>query len=91
MSKYGLNSTPKEVMKLLAVNLRGVRKENHLTQRALSDKSGVAYATIKKFETTGIIALESLLKLCNALGRLSEFESILQPNNMVRKQHLFDI
>ncbi|MBL4658140.1 MAG: hypothetical protein JKX73_09085 [Flavobacteriales bacterium] len=57
----------------------------------LSRKSGVAYGTIKKFETTGIISLESLLKLCNALGRLGEFETILQTDNNRHKEHLFDI
>lgn len=88
---YGVDKTPREVMLLIAANLRVVRKEQKITQQMLSEKSGVAYASIKKFESTGIIALESLLKLCNALGRLSEFEKILKPNQLNDKENLFDI
>lgn len=88
---YGVDKTPRGVMLLIAANLRVVRKEQKITQQMLSEKSGVAYASIKKFESTGIIALESLLKLCNALGRLSEFEKILKPNQLNDKENLFDI
>ena len=91
MGIYGIENTPGEVMKQIAMRLRSIRKEQNVTQQQLSEQSGVAYATIKKFETTGIIALESLLKLCFALGRLDEFEKILQPKNLNDKQNLFDI
>ena len=91
MSKYGIHNTPKEVMILMATNVRSIRKEKKITQKELSARAGVAYATIMKFESTGIISLESLLKICQALGRLAEFESILQSSNLDSKQNLFDI
>lgn len=91
MSKYGIHHTPKEIMRLIASNIRKLRKQKKITQKELSDKSGVAYATIKKFESTGIISLESLLKLCDTLGRLHEFESILQFTSLEAKSKLFDI
>ncbi|MBN4072196.1 helix-turn-helix transcriptional regulator [Flavobacteriales bacterium AH-315-E23] len=78
-------------MLLMATNLRSVRKEQKATQQKLADISGVAYATIKKFESTGIISLESLLKLCYALDRLEEFESVLRPDNLDDKRGLFDV
>ena len=88
--KYGINKTPKEVMILMSQNIRAIRKDHKLTQKMLSEKSGVAYATLVKFENTGIISLESLLKICNALGRLKEFESILIPEDLRRREALFD-
>jgi len=91
MSKYGINNTPKEVMQLFATNTRILRKQQKLTQKDLSDKSGVAYASIKKFESTGIISLESFLKLCNALDRLGELETILQTSDFENKSKLFDV
>jgi hypothetical protein len=42
------------------------------------------------FETTGIISLESLLKISEALKRLTDFESLLLQNDMERKKNLFD-
>ncbi|RFC54178.1 helix-turn-helix domain-containing protein [Brumimicrobium aurantiacum] len=90
MGEYGDQNTPKEVMLLLAKNTIDLRKEQGFTQKELSERSGVAYASVRKFETTGIISLESLLKICNALGRLEEFESLLLPDEMERMKKLFD-
>ncbi len=91
MGKYGLHNTPREVMLLMAQNLRAMRKEQKITQQKLSELSGVAYASVKKFEATGVIALESLLKLTDALGRLEEFEKVLQPHQLEDQQKLFDV
>jgi len=91
MSKYGKQNTVKEVMLIFAQNLRKIRKNKKLTQKELSSKSGVAYASVKKFETTGIISLESFLKLVDAVERLSEFELLLLENNLEEKRSLFDI
>lgn len=91
MKKYGINNTPREVMFLIATKIKAIRKGKNITQKQLSVQSGVAYASVKKFETTGIISFESLLMLCNALGRLNEFDSILNFNDLEDAQNLFDI
>jgi len=91
MSKYGLHNTPNEVMKSLAAKVSSVRKEQKFTQKELSERSGVAYASVMKYELTGIISLESFLKICWVLGRLDEFDSILTPQNIGHKESLFDI
>ena len=90
MSKYGIENTPKEVMRLLASNIRSLRKEKKISRMKLSEISGVSHASLKRFESTGMVSLESLLKICNALGRLNEFETILQLNNTEEKRKLFD-
>ncbi len=61
-----------------------------MSQKELSERSGVAYASIRKFESTGIISLESLLKICESLKRLTDFESILLQSDLKRKKNLFD-
>jgi DNA-binding Xre family transcriptional regulator len=91
MSRYGTGSTPKEMMRLLAENIRAIRKEQKISQKKLAEISGVTYSSFLRFENTGMISLESLLKICNALGRLDEFETILQLNNTDQKRNLFDI
>jgi transcriptional regulator with XRE-family HTH domain len=77
-------------MILLSKNSKALRKQEQLSQRELSKRSGVAYASIRKFESTGIISLESLLKICETLKRLTDFESILLPSDMKRKKDLFN-
>jgi len=49
-----------------------------MTQTELAERSGVSLGSLKRFESTGKISLESLLKLLNILGSLHEFENILK-------------
>ncbi|MFB1040818.1 MAG: helix-turn-helix transcriptional regulator [Polaribacter sp.] len=90
MGKYGDDKSPKEIMLLLSKNVIVLRKQEKMSQKELSERSGVAYASIRKFESTGIISLESLLKICETLKRLTGFESILQQNDIKRKKDLFN-
>ena len=90
MGQYGDQKSPKEIMILLSKNIIALRKQERMSQRELSERSGVAYASIRKFESTGIISLEPLLKICETLKRLTDFESILLPSDMKRKKDLFN-
>lgn len=90
MGAYGDQNSPKEIMILLAKNIIALRKQEKMSQKELSMRSGVAYASIRKFESTGIISLESMLKICDALKRLNDFESILLSNDLKGKKYLFD-
>jgi hypothetical protein len=47
----------------------------------LSEKSGVSYGVLKKFERTGQISLESLLKLALALGSMDHFNAMFKSDN----------
>ena len=90
MGEYGDQKLPKEIMILLSKNIIALRKQDKMSQKELSERSGVTYASIRKFELTGIISLESFLKICEALNRLTDFESILLPSDMKRKKDLFN-
>ena len=63
-------------MKELAGRLKVYRKKKHITQLELSDISSVPYGTIKLFERTGKISLESLWMLCMALECDDQLESL---------------
>lgn len=54
------------------------RKKMHLSQRELANKSGVSYASIRRFENIGEISLNSLLKIANALDCLEDFNSVFK-------------
>ena len=57
-----------ERMNDLASRFKVYRKKAKLTQLELADRSGVSYGTIKRFERTGKISLESLWQLAIAIG-----------------------
>jgi transcriptional regulator with XRE-family HTH domain len=52
------------------------RLHRNLTQEGLANKSGVSLGSLKRFETTGKIAFESLLKLAVVLECLDDFAAI---------------
>jgi len=52
------------------------RKELGLTQRALSQRSGVSYASIRRFETQGDISLHALLRIGSVMNSLEDFNAL---------------
>lgn len=64
--------TAEEMDKKLAERISQIRKRRKLSQKELSEKSGVSFGSIKRFETTGQISLISLTKIAIALGCSNE-------------------
>jgi len=71
-----LPKTPIEILKDINTKFRQRRKSLKLTQIELSEKSSVSLGSIKRFEQSGQISFESLLKLSLVLECLSDFEKI---------------
>jgi transcriptional regulator with XRE-family HTH domain len=71
--------TSQELQREIAQKARAKRLDLNLSQQTLSEKSGVSYGVLKKFEQSGQISLESLLKLALALGSTAGFEGLLAP------------
>jgi len=72
-------STPREIEIQIAKRAQAKRLALNLTQKTLSDRSGVSFGVIKKFERTGKISLESLLKIALILDSLPEFIELFKP------------
>ena len=68
--------SPFEMTKEIAKKAQEKRLKLNLSQQTLSEKSGVSYGTLKKFEQKGQISLESLLKIAMALGEMDQFEHL---------------
>ena len=64
---------------LLAAHARDRRLQMGLTQAGLAERSGVALSTVRKFERTGFISLESYLKLQMVLGGLEALVDAAAP------------
>lgn len=64
--------TPAKAQKKLAEQARARRLQMELTQEGLAERSGVALPTLRKFERTGALSLESFLRLHMVLGGLED-------------------
>ncbi len=74
--------TPWEVQKYIAKQAKEKRLSLNFSQQTLSDRSGVSFGVLKKFEQTGKISLESLLKIALALGGLEEFKDLFKQKKL---------
>lgn len=59
---------PSDIAKELAGRLKKTRKRKKITQHQLASRSNVSYASICRFEQTGLISLEAFIKITMELG-----------------------
>lgn len=70
--------TPKEIQLYIAQRIRKLRKSRKMTLEQFAKASGVSLGSIKRFERTGQISLQSLVKIAFALGREEELEQLFE-------------
>lgn len=68
--------TPVEIDRLIAERIRTIRKRRKISQKKLSEKSGVSLGSVKRFEQSGEISLISLTKIAVALDVSRELEEL---------------
>ena len=73
-----LPPTASDMMDIIKTKFRQRRKALGYTQPELSSRSGVSLGSLKRFENSGQIALESLLKLAFVLECLGDFSSFCE-------------
>jgi len=79
MNTFNFNKrTPKEINQLISERIRNIRKRKKLSQKNLSEKSGVSLGSVKRFESTGEISLISLTKIAIALNCENELEELFR-------------
>ena len=88
--QYGLNKKPADWMLEMAKRHKMLRKQAGFTQRELARRAGVSLGSLKRFETSGQISIQSLFLLIDVLGRIDDFDTILKPiENMKEIERLF--
>lgn len=87
MNTYSIQKQPSNILLEIAKRHKKIRKSQNLSQAALAKRSGVSLGSLKRFETTGQINFESLLKLAHFFDRLEEFNTIfrVQSDNNIAK------
>ena len=89
---FGLSKKPSDYLQEIAIAKRHkvLRKQAGFSQSEMAKRSGVSLGSLKRFETTGQISLESLLLLADVLNRLDDFDAVLQPiENLKAIEKLF--
>lgn len=69
-------STPNEIAKQIAAKVKARRLELNLTQEGIAARTGIKFATYRRFEQTGEISLKGLLQIGFALNALSDFDAL---------------
>lgn len=77
MNGFSLN-TPEHVSRTLAARVKELRLARGWKQATLAQRSGVSLASLRRFEESGRVSLQSLLELAFALNRLDDFEALFQ-------------
>jgi transcriptional regulator with XRE-family HTH domain len=78
MNVFALH-TPEDVARQLAERVKALRLRRNWKRATLAERSGVSESSVKRFERTGHVSLENLLKLAFTLDRLEELTSLFVP------------
>ncbi len=71
--------TQDEIMRDIAARARERRLAENLTQEGLALRSSVSLGSVKRFEKTGQISIQSLLKIAWVLDDLDGFDELFKP------------
>jgi len=76
-------TTPQDTLSEIAERFKARRLAMNLTQERLAARSGVSWSSLKRFERTGLIALDSLLRVALVLNCLSDFDKLASDNSTI--------
>lgn len=76
MNTINLLRSTEDIQLDLARRVAARRKEQHITQRELAERSNVSLGSIKRFEQTGEISLSSLMRIAVVLGYEQDLDQI---------------
>ena len=68
--------TPREVAERLGARMMQLRLARDWRRATLAERAGVSPSTVARFEGSGQITLENLLKLAHALDAIDGFEAL---------------
>jgi transcriptional regulator with XRE-family HTH domain len=75
--------TPQDVLLEIAGRFKARRLAMNLSQEGLATRSGVSWSSLKRFEHTGLIALDSLLRIALVLDCLGDFDKLANDSSPV--------
>ena len=89
MLSFSIDKNPFQIRHELAQKVKFLRKQKKYSQQELAQRSNVSLGSYKRFERSGQISLEALLRIVFILDRLEEFDKLLIPNHLIEIEKLF--
>lgn len=71
--------SPVDVKEGLRARTRQRRLDVNLTQEGLANRANVSFGTLKHFEQTGDVSIDTLISIAFALNAESEFDGLFPP------------
>jgi transcriptional regulator with XRE-family HTH domain len=72
-------TSPAEIAMHIAQRARARRLQANLTQAGLATRAGMSTASVKRFERTGLIAFDALIRIAFALHAENELAFLFAP------------
>lgn len=85
MNPYSIEPYPSDVRMTIAINFKKARKMLKWSQTEAAKRSTLSLGSLKRFESTGHISFDSLLKLALVIGRLSDFKNVFDIKDDIRR------
>lgn len=82
--------TPSERAQQIATREKTKRKLQKITQKELSERTGISLGSIKRFEQTGEISFVSLLKIADVLNETDGFDELFTTHIYQSIQEVID-
>ncbi len=76
--------TPKEICLETARKATLRRKALHISQKELAGMTGVSFASIRRFETTGQISFESLVRIAISIDMKEDVKNLFNERKVYR-------
>ena len=76
--------TPKEICLETARKAVLRRKALHISQKELAGMTGVSFASIRRFETTGQISFESLVRIAISIDMKEDVKNLFNERKVYR-------
>jgi transcriptional regulator with XRE-family HTH domain len=76
--------TPKEICLETARKAALRRKALHISQKELAGMTGVSFASIRRFETTGQISFESLVRIAISIDMKEDVKNLFNERKVYR-------
>ena len=87
---FNLQKTPGQMTADVAKRAAKRRKEFGLSQVELARRAAVSLGSLRRFEQTGAIAFESLVRICIALGCEDDLEALFSRRSYRSIQEVID-
>ena len=71
---FSISKTPRQIAVDVGKRAAKRRKELGFTQAQLAERAAVSLGSLRRFEQTGSVAFESLVRICIALGCEDDLE-----------------